>query len=84
MSDKDDMTANPPRSNAAGAKADAAEAEASGEALPEDMASAEEEANAAGVSAQLRGLYQGLLSEPIPDRFTQLLKELESKESESK
>ena len=44
----------------------------------------EEAANLAGLSAQLRGLYKGLLDEPIPDRFTQLLKELESKESETK
>ena len=42
----------------------------------------EEDANMAGLSAQLRGLYQDLLDEPIPDRFAQLLKELENKEAE--
>jgi Anti-sigma factor NepR len=77
MGEKDEMDANPPGSDEEDASEDAATA-ASGQG---DM---EEEANLAGLSAQLRGLYKGLLDEPIPDRFTQLLKELESKESETK
>lgn len=54
------------------------------DSAPLDHGGKEEAANLAGLSAQLRGLYKGLLDEPIPDRFTQLLKELESKESEAK
>jgi hypothetical protein len=51
---------------------------------PDGRGEKEDAANQAGLSAQLRGLYQGLLDEPIPDRFMQLLQELESKEEEQK
>jgi hypothetical protein len=47
-----------------------------------DHEAKEEDANMAGLSAQLRGLYKDLLDEPIPDRFAQLLKELENKEAD--
>jgi hypothetical protein len=36
------------------------------------------------IGSQLRGLYKELLEEPIPDRFTELLKDLESKETGKK
>jgi hypothetical protein len=36
------------------------------------------------IGSQLRGLYKELLEEPIPDRFTDLLKDLESKETGKK
>lgn len=75
MGKNDEMTANPPESD---------EDDAGDDAVPLDHEEVEEAANLAGLNAQLRGLYKGLLEEPIPDRFTQLLKELESKESETK
>ena len=80
MGENDKMAANSPGSDDEDASEDAA-ADAS---APTDQGDMEEEADLAGLSAQLRGLYKGLLEEPIPDRFTQLLKELESKESETK
>jgi Anti-sigma factor NepR len=42
---------------------------------------AERDLNLGAIGSQLRGLYKELLDEPIPDRFTELLKDLESKES---
>ena len=77
MGKKDNMTANPPGSDD-GDDEDAAENEFA------PVNAGEEDPNLAGLSAQLRGLYKGLLEEPIPERFTQLLKELETKESEPK
>jgi hypothetical protein len=63
---------------------DTAETAAPDDSEQLDHEEKEEAANLAGLSAQLRGLYKGLLDEPIPDRFMQLLKELESKESETR
>lgn len=40
------------------------------------------EPDLAVLGPQLRGLYKGLLEEPIPDRFMQLLNELERKETD--
>lgn len=40
------------------------------------------EPDLAVLGPQLRGLYKGLLDEPIPDRFMQLLSELERKETD--
>jgi hypothetical protein len=40
------------------------------------------EPDLAVLGPQLRGLYKGLLDEPIPDRFMQLLNELERKETD--
>ncbi|WP_125461762.1 MULTISPECIES: NepR family anti-sigma factor [Rhodomicrobium] len=40
------------------------------------------EPDLAVLGPQLRGLYKGLLDEPIPDRFLQLLNELERKEAD--
>ncbi len=80
MGENDKMAENPPESDdednddAAGAEESALDGNAEGV----------EDPNFAGLSAQLRGLYKGLLDEPIPDRFAQLLKELESKEAETK
>jgi hypothetical protein len=55
------------------------------ETLPEDMLSpVDGEIDLARLAPQLRGLYQELLKEPIPDRFTKLLDELASKETDKK
>jgi hypothetical protein len=75
MGKNDEMTANPTGSD---------EDDTGDDAAPLDHEEMEEAAKLAGLNAQLRGLYNGLLEEPIPDRFMQLLKELESKESETK
>lgn len=51
------------------------------EDMPEDIvASVDGEIDLARLAPQLRGLYQELLSEPIPDRFTKLLDDLAGKE----
>ena len=78
------MTANPPGSDDDDTRDDADDTGAPDDSAPLDYEEREDAANLAGLSAQLRGLYKGLLDEPIPDRFMQLLKELESKESETK
>jgi hypothetical protein len=79
---KDDMTANPPGPD----DEDDTDAADMGEddSNPLNDAAGEEDPNLAGLSAQLRGLYKGLLDEPIPDRFMSLLKELEDKEGDKK
>lgn len=41
------------------------------------------EPDLAVLGPQLRGLYKGLLDEPIPDRFLELLSELERKETDN-
>jgi Anti-sigma factor NepR len=84
MGKNDEMAATPPGSDGDEMRDDAAKATAPEESSSLDHEEREKAANLAGLSAQLRGLYKGLLEEPIPDRFTQLLKELESKESETK
>jgi hypothetical protein len=49
--------------------------------IPEDVvAPIDGEIDLARLAPQLRGLYQELLAEPIPDRFTRLLEELAGKE----
>ena len=78
------MTANPPGSDDDDTREDADDTGVPDDSAPLDHEEREDAANLAGLSAQLRGLYKGLLDEPIPDRFIQLLKELESKESETK
>ena len=87
MGKKDEMAATSPGSNDNDTRDADAETAAPDDSAPLDDGELddgekEEAANLAGLSAQLRGLYKGLLDEPIPDRFMQLLKELESKESE--
>jgi hypothetical protein len=84
MGENDDMAANPPGPDDDDTKDDAGMTAASDDFAPPDQGEREDDPNLAGLSAQLRGLYKGLLDEPIPDRFMQLLKELESKESETK
>lgn len=86
MGKNDEMTANPPGSDEDDTGDDAAETGVPDDSAPLDHEDEDEDeaANLAGLNAQLRGLYKGLLDEPIPDRFMQLLKELESKESETK
>jgi hypothetical protein len=83
MGKNDEMAANPPGSDDEDATDNAGQTAVPNESEPLDQGDAEDP-NLAGLSAQLRGLYKGLLEEPIPDRFAQLLKELESKESETK
>ena len=82
MGKNDEMAATSPGSNDDDMRDADAETAASDDSAPLDDGEKEEAANLAGLSAQLRGLYKGLLDEPIPDRFMQLLKELENKESE--
>jgi Anti-sigma factor NepR len=84
MGENDEMAENPPGSDDEDENNDAGEMPGSEDPALHGNAESEEDPNFAGLSAQLRGLYKGLLEEPIPDRFAQLLKELESKESESK
>lgn len=84
MGENDNMAANPPGSDEEDEGDEADTAATPDDSAPRDLGEREEDPNLAGLSAQLRGLYQGLLDEPIPDRFAELLKELESKESEIK
>lgn len=83
MGKKDDMTANPPGPDEED-DIDAADTGGDDKSNPLNEAAGEEDPNLAGLSAQLRGLYKGLLDEPIPDRFMSLLKELEDKEADTK
>ena len=50
--------------------------------VPDDVVTpVDGEIDLARLAPQLRGLYQELLNEPIPDRFTKLLDELTRKET---
>lgn len=84
MSEKDELAATSSGTGSEHANGEQKPLAGRGEMSPDSVAENAEDPNFAGLSAQLQGLYQGLLDEPIPDRFTQLLKELESKESETK
>lgn len=54
------------------------------DAMPDGGESAPEgDLDLARLAPQLRGLYQELLDEPIPDRFSNLLDELARKESDA-
>lgn len=56
---------------------------AQGDDVPDDVVTpVDGEIDLARLAPQLRGLYQELLSEPIPDRFTKLLDELSRKEAD--
>jgi hypothetical protein len=62
-----------------------AEGSPQADAVPEDIVTpVDGELDLARLAPQLRGLYQELLAEPIPDRFTKLLDELASKETDGK
>ena len=51
--------------------------------VPDDVVTpVDGEIDLARLAPQLRGLYRELLAEPIPDRFTKLLDELASKETD--
>lgn len=52
--------------------------------LPEGEETPERDLNLGAIGSQLRGLYKELLDEPIPDRFVDLLRDLEGKESGKK
>lgn len=53
------------------------------ESVPEDIVTpVDGEIDLARLAPQLRGLYQELLNEPIPDRFTRLLDELSARETD--
>lgn len=54
-----------------------------GEAAAENGEDDASEPDLAVLGPQLRGLYKGLLDEPIPDRFLELLSELERKEADN-
>jgi hypothetical protein len=57
----------------------------SAEGVPDDVVTpVDGEIDLARLAPQLRGLYQELLSEPIPDRFSKLLDELSRKEDTTK
>lgn len=81
MSEKSKKPAGMP--NAAAGKGQGLEASAQNEAVPEDVVTPiDGEIDLARLAPQLRGLYQELLNEPIPDRFTKLLDELARKETD--
>jgi hypothetical protein len=62
-----------------------AEGSPQADAVPEDVVTPiDGEIDLARLAPQLRGLYKELLAEPIPDRFTKLLDELASKETDGK
>ncbi len=84
MGENDEMAENPPESDDEDNNEVAGEMAGADDSALHGNAEGVEDPNFAGLSAQLRGLYKGLLDEPIPDRFAQLLKELESKEAETK
>ena len=64
-------------------KAPMAENASQADAAPEDVVAPDDgEIDLARLAPQLRGLYRELLAEPIPDRFTKLLDELASKETD--
>jgi len=77
MSEKERMPAKPPQQE----DDDTLTAVTHGEVASEAGAESGE-ANLAVLGPQLRGLYKELLLEPIPDRFIQLLDELERKEAD--
>ncbi len=52
--------------------------------MPEGEDAPERDLDLGAIGSQLRGLYKELLEEPIPDRFTELLKDLEGKETGKK
>lgn len=52
--------------------------------IPEGEDAPERDLDLGAIGSQLRGLYKELLEEPIPDRFTELLKNLEGKETGKK
>jgi Anti-sigma factor NepR len=81
MSDESKKPANAPEATAG--KPQVFDASAQGEAVPEDVVTpVDGEIDLARLAPQLRGLYQELLNEPIPDRFTKLLDELARKETD--
>lgn len=78
MSDESEKTAETP--DKTGGKGQASQAGN----MPEDVVAAVDgEIDLARLAPQLRGLYQELLNEPIPDRFTKLLDELAGKEDKT-
>jgi Anti-sigma factor NepR len=83
MSEKSDKPAG--AANASAGKLQGFEAAAQTEAIPEDVVTPiDGEIDLARLAPQLRGLYQELLNEPIPDRFTKLLDELARKETDTR
>lgn len=76
MSDESKKTVKAPETAAGNAQAPQTED------MPDDVvAPVDGEIDLARLAPQLRGLYQELLNEPIPDRFTRLLDELAGKEN---
>lgn len=82
MSDKDERSGAMPDQSAA--KLQANEPDIQTDAMPDTiLTAAEGELDLARLAPQLHGLYQELLKEPIPDRFSKLLDELARKESDN-
>jgi hypothetical protein len=83
MSDESEKPAG--RSGTTAGKSQSGQDGAQSDAVPDDVVTPiDGEIDLARLAPQLRGLYQELLAEPIPDRFTKLLDELASKETDEK
>jgi hypothetical protein len=81
MSDEREKPAGSPKANPG--KPHTVGTSARNDAVPEDVVTPiDGEIDLARLAPQLRGLYQELLNEPIPDRFTKLLDELALKETD--
>ena len=80
MSKQDHTGGKVPGQGAAASPKDGAD----GKTAPEGEESGDRDLNLGAIGSQLRGLYKELLDEPIPDRFVELLDNLEGKESGKK
>ncbi len=79
------MSEESKKQDEAARKSRGAEGSPQADGVPEDVVTpVDGEIDLARLAPQLRGLYQELLAEPIPDRFTKLLDELASKETDGK
>ena len=56
---------------------------ADGEATADSLSTVDRRRMTDQIGRQLRGMYDGLLNQPVPDRFTELMKQLESGEREA-
>ena len=50
----------------------------------DNLSSAEKRRIAEQIGRQLRGMYDGLLNQPVPDRLTELVKQLEGNPGDRK
>lgn len=56
---------------------------AEGEGKAEVLSDADKQRMTEQIGRQLRGMYAGLLNQPVPDRFMDLMKQLEGAESDA-